>query len=129
MGNFVVAKDSNGTLAGFGQLKPLEKDILELSSLVVLPKYRCRGLGKKLVAELLARVKPGVSKVFLITIRKWQKFYESCGFTLCPRDSDDVPFALRLEAFVGTPVARIAAGDNIIVMSWPKGMSETAVDR
>lgn len=40
LSRFVVATDSQGALAGFGQVKPLEENKMELSSLVVYPQYR-----------------------------------------------------------------------------------------
>ena len=41
LSKFVAARTpADGSLAGFGQLKPLGEDAMELSSLVVLPPHR-----------------------------------------------------------------------------------------
>lgn len=116
--NFAVARAPNDDLAAFGQIKPLDADTLELSSLVVLPAYRGRGLGRAVVAELLRRAEG--RPVFLITVRKRRQFYVRCGFVEVidgeENTSARVPLALRLEKLVGTPIAALAAGDGLIVM-------------
>ena len=49
LARFVVATDAQGTLAGFGQVKPLEENKMELSSLVVYPQYRYESISIRMI--------------------------------------------------------------------------------
>ena len=50
---FIVAKHNN-KLVGFGRLKPYA-DCTELGAVGVVPAYRDKGIGKKIIGELIKR--------------------------------------------------------------------------
>ncbi|KAH7617228.1 hypothetical protein NADE_007014 [Nannochloris sp. 'desiccata'] len=113
-------------LIGFGQLKPLDSHSLELSSLVVDPEYRGQGLGKALVAEILAAAVPDKA-VLLITVTARRKFYEACGFQevspsslIATTHSVGIPLSLRIEKLIGSPIAQLAAQDSLIIMKYSR---------
>ncbi|KAG7674981.1 hypothetical protein Ndes2526B_g07825 [Nannochloris sp. 'desiccata'] len=131
MQRFVVATTTTPSLEqqkliGFGQLKPLDSHSLELSSLVVDPEYRGRGLGKALIAEILAAAVPDKA-VLLITVTARRKFYEACGFqevspssTSLIAYSVSIPLSLRIEKMIGSPIAQLAAQDSLIIMKYSR---------
>ena len=60
---FIIARINN-TLVGFGRLRQ-HPDCVELCTLGVLTEYRGKGIGKKLVEELIKRTS---SKLYLVCI-------------------------------------------------------------
>ncbi|MFA6436491.1 MAG: excinuclease ABC subunit UvrC, partial [Candidatus Gracilibacteria bacterium] len=72
-------------IVGMARLKPLEKDVSELGSLWVDPKFRGQGLGSELVRALLAKQKKG--KVYILCAAKMLDWYGGLGFHLL----DEVP--------------------------------------
>jgi GNAT superfamily N-acetyltransferase len=87
---------------------------------------RGQGLGKALVAEILATADPN-KVVYLITITSRRNFYEQCGFqevssspTAVAAIEGGVPLSLRIEKMVGSPIAQLAAQDSLIIMKWNK---------
>ncbi|KAK9903464.1 hypothetical protein WJX75_006311 [Coccomyxa subellipsoidea] len=93
---FTVAVSADGTLLGFGQLE--QKDsYVELRSMIVEPSVRA-----------------GSSDVLLTTIGSRMRFYQNEGFHRL--SLKEVPRSLLFEVLAGTVVARIAAGDELVVM-------------
>ena len=138
---FLVAVDEQDTLIGCAQLRPLGDPpcrVLELASVVVANDMRRRGLGNALVAELLRRhdsqgddaamlernnsssssSSSQAVDVLLLTLRRTCSFYEQLGFErVSPTlDKDQFPIAFLAEFAVGTILARIIAGDALIIM-------------
>lgn len=77
---FIVAKH-NGKLVGFGRLKTYA-DCIELGAVGVVPKYRNKGIGKKIIDKL---IKIGPKDIYIITDIP-QYFYQF-GFKIikkCP---------------------------------------------
>lgn len=74
--NFVVAKDS-GDIVGCASFENYCPEIAEIRSMVVLPKYRGKGLGKKLTNTLMKR-KLKHQKVFIVTSKV--SYFERLGF-------------------------------------------------
>ena len=147
---FIVACDAvTGQLQGFGQLKELagvhsrsgggggrrrssssssSRDAaaaalppppppVELSSLVVLKGARGAGLGSRLIAALLERA--GAADVFLTTIESRRSLYLRAGFEEVPLLLTPPPMLLEVAA--GLVVARLAAGERLVVMKRPGG--------
>jgi len=73
---FLVAEDGN-KIVGCVRIQNI-KGYLKLASLVVLPNYRKRGIGRKLISEIIN----GNSKrpVYLFCNVKNKGFYEKFGF-------------------------------------------------
>jgi N-acetylglutamate synthase-like GNAT family acetyltransferase len=173
---FVVAVDSNdpSSIIGFGQLKPWESlsnrpgddvlgnvtrqlrltpnwtgELLELSSLVVVPGKRGKGVGRavarRLVEEAVVQLGDGsdnnandasqgdtirqnlrsqtLPTLCLLTLNSTTSFYEKLGFSKIV-SNEYVPRPLRAELFLGGVVARIAVGDECVAMKmdwerWP----------
>ena len=59
---FIVAKH-NDKLVGFGRLKSYS-DCVELGAIGVVPKYRNKGIGKKIIDEL---IKIGPENIYITT--------------------------------------------------------------
>ena len=119
-------------IVAFGQLAELEEPgrLFELRSLVTAPEWRGRGVGAELVKRLLEEAAAASAKkeqgdsgvaaaataaeVVLTTISRRKRFYERLGFEEVP--SSEIPKQLKLEAAVGSVVARIAVGDSLTVL-------------
>jgi N-acetylglutamate synthase-like GNAT family acetyltransferase len=114
----VAARESDGSVQGFGQLAPLGggpdagPQWLELRSLIVDPDHRQRGIGRRLLAELVRRADD--AEIYLTTLASTTRFYAAEGFQTLQRG--DVPRSLLFEYAAGTVVARIAAGQQLAVM-------------
>jgi N-acetylglutamate synthase-like GNAT family acetyltransferase len=110
---YTVALDArNGAVVGFGQLRPLASGAFELATVVVVPERRGAGVGAALVEQLLERA--GGSEVWLVTIGRRAAFYRRAGFA--EAGSSPVPRALAFEAAIGALIARVFAGDSLVVM-------------
>lgn len=70
---FIVAK-INDELVGFGRLKPYP-DCTELGAVGVIPKYRKKGIGKKLIKELIRK---GPKDIYITT--DIPKYFHQFGF-------------------------------------------------
>lgn len=83
-------------LAGCGALKHLDDGHGELKSMRAAPAYRGRGVGKAILAHLLAEARArGYARVSLETGRPEpflpaRRLYESHGFAECPPFADYV---------------------------------------
>lgn len=81
-------------LAGFGALKQLAPDHGELKSMRAHPDYRGKGVGKAILAHLLAEARArGYARVSLETGRPEafapaRGLYRSAGFAECPPFGD-----------------------------------------
>lgn len=74
---FVVAVAPGGQVIGCGQVKPHQDGSRELSSLVVHPAWRRRGVAGAIIGELLKR-HPG--ELYLMCRAVLGPFYERFGF-------------------------------------------------
>jgi len=100
----------------FQNLGSEEEPALELSSLVVLPEHRGKGVGTELVRKLVAQVSPS-QKLYLLCLGKRAGFYtQAAGFEEVPLSPQEVPLPLLAEALLGNVVSRVLADDRCVVM-------------
>ncbi len=97
-GAFLVALDGE-RLIGTGAIRPLDETTAELKRLWLLEAYHGRGIGYRLMGELLAFARAaGYRRMWLSTDGTHQgraiRFYERLGFHNIPpyNDSDDTAF-------------------------------------
>jgi len=76
---FVVAKDDD-VVIGCIRIKELVSGTLELASLVVDENYRGKGIGKKLVQEIIKQYKK--RPVYLLCALENSDFYQKSGFNI-----------------------------------------------
>jgi len=70
----------------FGALRRYSKRLGEIRSLVVADEWRGRGLGRRLVGEILDEARlEGLNRVFVLA--KTPGLFGTMGFTLVPRES------------------------------------------
>ncbi len=83
-GLFRVLVDADGTIVGCGALRRLDAEQCELRKMYLLPEARGRGLGRKLLAELLDAARDaGYQRVRLETatvLANAVRLYERNGF-------------------------------------------------
>lgn len=77
--NFVVARAGDGII-GCASFENYSPEIAEIRSLVVLPQYRSKGVGKKLIKTLLKRRRKH-QKVFVVTSKV--AYFEKLKFHNC----------------------------------------------
>ena len=91
---------SGEALAGTGGFQPAGPDCVQISRMSVRRDLRGQGLGKRILAELLAEARRrGTRRAILETTETWQevvRFYLSAGFQLTHRQDGDVYFSIDL---------------------------------
>ena len=90
----------DGRLAGMGGLRPLSRGIAELKRVFVRDAFRGRGIGGRLLTQLLSDAAQfGYERVRLDTalfMRDAHEMYQSAGFTdIPPYPEAEVPDALQ----------------------------------
>lgn len=98
-GVFLVAR-LDGRMVGTGGLKPRGEGVAEIVRMSVAKDLRRLGLGRKILAELVARARVmGLRKIILETTDTWSEviaFYVSFGFYITHHQDGDVYFELLL---------------------------------
>jgi len=89
---FLLALDE-GKIIGCIRIKKLNKNVFELSSLVVEENYRLRGIGKQLVSKILKKDRR--RPIYLLTQVALEKFYGKNNFK--PIDPKKMPKILYEE--------------------------------
>jgi len=83
-GTFRVIEAADGTVVGCGGLLPLSPDELELRKMYLLPEFRGRGLGKRLLVELIEHARQRqVARITLETatvLKEAIALYQAFGF-------------------------------------------------
>ena len=75
---FIVAEE-DGQILGFGALHVMWEDLAEVRTLAVREDVKGKGVGKKILAELMDRAQElGVHRVFCLTFEV--EFFQSQGF-------------------------------------------------
>lgn len=105
--HFLIAEEA-GQIVGIGQIRP-HNGANELGSLIVLPDYRGRGIGKDLVRALEA--KAGFP-LYLFTAARTVTYYEKLGYRVI--GYRDVPPGLKVKALF--PLALRLVGLRVVVM-------------
>jgi amino-acid N-acetyltransferase len=83
--DFFVYRESEGPLIGIAALHICWAGLGEIRSVAVLPEYRGRGIGSRLVHNCLAEARTlGLKQVFLLTLRP--EFFARFGFKIVSRD-------------------------------------------
>jgi len=71
--------EENGKIIGTGSLHIFWEDLAEIKSLVILPEYQNRGIGRQIVQACIQEAKQlGIKKVFALTYVP--SFFEKLGF-------------------------------------------------
>jgi len=82
--NFWVAERNNKVI-GCCSLHVVSEDLAEIRSLAVLPKYQNRGIGKRLIYEVVREMKNiGLKKTFVLTFN--EKYFKKIGFRRVARE-------------------------------------------
>ena len=77
--DFRVAVNSDGRVVGCGAVHVMWEDLAEVRTLAVLPEFRGRGIGRDLLAELVATARAlGVERVVCLTFEV--DFFARQGF-------------------------------------------------
>jgi GNAT superfamily N-acetyltransferase len=126
-------------LAGFAQIRPLDENLSELSSLYVLPPYRRRGIAAQLISALLARHEDEykattqsigntarVPVVCLLTLRPTVPLYEKHGFHVVSKN--DLPATLQLEFAAGAVISAVLGNDLVAMKLDPSHQETTSVE-
>ena len=76
-----VAVAADGTILGFATGRPIDSGVIELEDLFVDPDSMRRGIGRRLVADVVARARrEGVAQVEVTANPHADAFYRSVGF-------------------------------------------------
>lgn len=112
--------NSKKTVIGCGQVR--RGVPAELSSLVVHPVWRGRGIGSRLVSELV-KLYGENKRIVLLTLSTTETLYQRYGFAVMDEhDREMLPLSLRMEYSLGTVSARLFAPHaRLICMAREKG--------
>ena len=82
---FAVAADTNGHAIGMGRAISDGVSDAYIQDLVILPEYRCRGIGTRILSVLIKHCKQaGLSWIGLIAEPDSEEFYVPLGFERMP---------------------------------------------
>ncbi|HOP75663.1 MAG TPA: N-acetyltransferase [Bacillota bacterium] len=81
---FMVVEDE-GKVVGAGALHIIWEDLAEIRALAIRNEYQRKGIGKKLIDELIKEaIELGIHKVFALTYQV--DFFRGCGFQEVSKD-------------------------------------------
>ena len=100
---FYVAKDGD-TLIGCVRTKMVSNSYLELSSLAVDKNYQGRGIGSKLVEELL--LKETDRPIFILTELNKESFYKKFNFNIIAHSELPSEFKKEYDRIINMPFAK-----------------------
>lgn len=107
--HFLIA-EHEGSIVGIGQVKPYRGG-RELGSLVVLPRYRKRGVGSAIVRALIKREQ---GELFLLCAERLESYYTQFGFVRA--GLSDVSGTIWWKYALGQWIVRLFFRTRIIVM-------------
>ena len=108
----LLLADAQGALAGCACLRTIAPQVGEIKRMYVRPQYRCKGVGRALVAGLIDEARQmGCRTVRLDSARFMQDaqvLYRSFGFSLItPYAESEIPEAFRAHwVFMELPLAQ-----------------------
>jgi len=109
---FIVAVDARDRVIGTGQLKPHGTDILELSSIAVIPEYRGKGIARAVIEYLLT---DSPRPLYLTCLSTLEPLYEKFGFVRLAHE--EMPrFYQRLSRVANAMLTVARQGDHLLVM-------------
>lgn len=109
---FVVAVNAQDELMGIGQLKPHGREILELASIAVHPKYRSQGIARAII-EYLLRDSP--RPLYLMCESSNGPLYEKFGFLAILYD--EMPrYFQRISKLAGLASTLSHSDERILIM-------------
>ncbi len=85
LGNFVVAESLPG-FAGCVAVRDFGHDLLEVRSLVVVPEFQGRGVGKAMLEAVKSGLRINRPKVRLFALTYQVQFFTSLGFKVVERE-------------------------------------------
>lgn len=101
IGHFVVAVENGTTIVGCGGAEAFPFVAL-IRSVVVHPDHRSRGIGRRIVREMLDRFSSrGLREFYLVTVNA-EAWFRKRGFKPCDRDEVH-PQILESTEFAHTP--------------------------
>lgn len=102
--NQFLMAEAEGQLVGIGQLRRYGA-VQELGSLVVVPEWRSRGVGRALIRALVAQ---RTGPLFLECAAPLAPYYEAVGFQRVPWYQ--IPWPLKAKFALSTTVASFFGG-------------------
>ncbi|MDB4285432.1 GNAT family N-acetyltransferase [bacterium] len=118
---FIVA-EADGKVIGVRQVKVLKDGTREIASGVVLPSFRRRGVGTRLMETLLERES---GPLYLMCDGKWAQYYRRFGFQEV--DKKDLPGSFRREhaimRIVFEAASRLVLGEEMSLITMKVGGS------
>jgi len=109
---FVVAVNDREEVIGCGQIKPHGKDILELASIAVNPKYRGQGIARRIIENLL---EDGTRPLYLMCESSLGGLYEKFGFQGITYD--EMPrYYQRMSRLAGLVTSLSHRNETLLVM-------------
>ena len=92
-----VAVAADGTILGFATGRLIESDVLELEDLFVDPDWMRRGVGRRLVADVVAQARrEAVARIEVTANPHADAFYRSVGFVYLGRTDTEFGPATRM---------------------------------
>ena len=85
LGNFFVV-ETEGKIVGCSAVRDFGNDLLEIRSLVISPEYQKRGIGRKLVGEIIRYVDSCRPRWRLFTLTGEPEFFGKVGFATVARE-------------------------------------------
>jgi N-acetylglutamate synthase-like GNAT family acetyltransferase len=96
-----VAVAADGTIMGFATGRRLEGDVLDLEDLFVDPDWMRRGVGRRLVEDLVAVSQgEGIGKIEVTANPHADAFYRSVGFVYVGEAETEFGPAVRMELVI-----------------------------
>lgn len=93
-----VAVSVDGTILGFATGRRLERGVLELEDLFVDPDWMRRGIGRRLLADLVALAeRQGIARIEVTANPHADAFYRSVGFVYMGETATEFGPAARME--------------------------------
>ena len=106
-GRTVLVRDQSGTVVGTGTLIRRSSEIAEIVRMSVAKSSRRQGIGRRIVAELIATASRWqVKAVVLETSTTWSEvidFYQRCGFTITGVEDGDFGSDTWFERLIEPP--------------------------